>query len=722
MPSSASKNRDTSQVRTYVRAESIVFLKTKEAFGGLSNMAGGFPLKVNGIRIFSAEGLYQACRFPHMQDVQRVVLAEASPMTAKMKVRPYRSSSRPDWDQVRVRIMRWCLRVKLVQHWKAFGDLLLATGDKPIVEESRKDDFWGANPVDERTLVGMNVLGRLLMELREELKGERRDALLKVEPLPIPDFLLMGQPIPVIEALAQDNKRLEPGVSGSPESVVQSSLFEQPALLDGEATAAPMHEVNEFMPPAYENSHSAITNLKPYPEYKDSGLPWLEKAPGHWRLTPNRALMHRRKVLVGERHTNYKLLSLTKLGVIIRDISTGKGKFSSDMGTSQEVRKGDLVFCLFDVPETPRTVGLSSHDGMITGAYTVFECSAPLLARFLDCYYRAMDDRKLLSPLYSGLRNTIPPTRFLGTKTAIPPTDEQAAIVRFLDHATRRLDKAIRDKRKIIALLNEQKQAIIHRAVTRGLNPDVPLKDSGIPWLGQIPAHWNLRRLRFCIEGKLTYGANAAAEFDNPDWPRYLRITDFSSDGTLRPDTFRSLPPSVASGYLVQNGDILFARSGATVGKTFLVNTNIGEACFAGYLIRARPNRTIVLPDFLFAFTQSSAFGRWKDATFSISTIQNIGADKYANLLVPLPSIIEQSNILDYVLTAQLPVITTIKRIEREIELLREYRTRLIADVVTGKLDVREAAKHLPEMEEAAAEPDATEPEESAEELTEEDA
>ena len=244
-----------------------------------------------------------------------------------------------------------------------------------------------------------------------------------------------------------------------------------------------------------------IEGLKPYAEYKESGLPWASRIPAHWSLIPNRAVLKKRKILVGAKHGNYRLLSLTKGGVIVRDISTGKGKFSSDMGTSQEVRRGDFVFCLFDVPETPRTVGLSPHDGMITSAYTVFE-SRRLSAEgvlFLERFYLAMDDQKLLSPLYSGLRHTIPPPRFLGTKTPQPPADEQAAIVRFLDHANRKIDGFIRAKRKLIGLLNEQKQAIIHRAVTRGLHSDVPLKPSGIPWLGDIPKNWEAKRIKYLL-------------------------------------------------------------------------------------------------------------------------------------------------------------------------------------------------------------------------------
>jgi type I restriction enzyme S subunit len=183
------------EVRTYDRAGSVVFLKTNERFGGLSNMAPGFPLRVNGVRIRTSEALYQACRFPHMPTVQRRIIDEHSPMTAKMRSKPFRKDSRPDWDTVRVKIMRWCLRVKLAQNRREFGRLLLATGSRPIVEQSRNDDFWGAKVVDDGTLVGMNVLGRLLMELREQLQAEESERLKVVEPPSIPQFLLLSEPI-----------------------------------------------------------------------------------------------------------------------------------------------------------------------------------------------------------------------------------------------------------------------------------------------------------------------------------------------------------------------------------------------------------------------------------------------------------------------------------------------------------------------------------------------
>lgn len=198
------------RMEEYRRDESVVFLKTKEQYGGLSNMAGGFPLQVNGIPIRTTEALYQACRFPHRPEVQRLIIEQQSPMSAKMKSKPYRADSRSDWEQdkVRVKVMRWCLRVKLAQNWENFSQLLRETGDWHIVEQSRKDDFWGAKPIDDRTLLGANVLGRLLKELRGQLLAAAEqgqlETLQRVEPLQIKDFLLYGHQI---EGINMDNGR-----------------------------------------------------------------------------------------------------------------------------------------------------------------------------------------------------------------------------------------------------------------------------------------------------------------------------------------------------------------------------------------------------------------------------------------------------------------------------------------------------------------------------------
>lgn len=194
---SSLNQHEKSLLRTYLRSEVVVVYKTKEAFGGLSNMASGYPLQINGVRILSTEALYQACRFPHMPAVQREIIGQHSPMTAKMKSKPHREHSRSDWEDIRYKVMRWCLRVKLAQNYEEFGRLLLATRDQSIVEQSRKDDYWGAKLVDDTgdILVGQNVLGRLLMELREKLKDDTEGVLKTVPPLGVPDFMLLGKPI-----------------------------------------------------------------------------------------------------------------------------------------------------------------------------------------------------------------------------------------------------------------------------------------------------------------------------------------------------------------------------------------------------------------------------------------------------------------------------------------------------------------------------------------------
>jgi ribA/ribD-fused uncharacterized protein len=184
----------------YRRSKCAAFRKTSQQWGGLSNMAAGFPITVNGVAIRTSEALYQACRFPHRPAVQRVIIAQASPIAAKMKSRAHQNDSRPDWDALRVPIMWWSVRVKLACNLAEFGSLLRATHGLTIVEHSPKDRFWGAvaDTADDEILVGRNVLGRLLHLLRELVDQLGVDAAQAVPPLPITDFLLHGEPIRMV--------------------------------------------------------------------------------------------------------------------------------------------------------------------------------------------------------------------------------------------------------------------------------------------------------------------------------------------------------------------------------------------------------------------------------------------------------------------------------------------------------------------------------------------
>ena len=185
-------------VQTYARAGSAVFNKTKEKWGEFSNMCAGFPLRVNGAAIRTAEALYQALRFPDHPEVQRQIIDEPSPKGAKMKSKKHRKElGRKDWDQIQVQVMWWCLRVKLAQNLDNFGAALWITESRPIVEESAADMFWGAKDRGDGTLVGANVLGKLLMELRARYKADPK--LLRTVPAPgIGSFRVMGQEIGTI--------------------------------------------------------------------------------------------------------------------------------------------------------------------------------------------------------------------------------------------------------------------------------------------------------------------------------------------------------------------------------------------------------------------------------------------------------------------------------------------------------------------------------------------
>lgn len=230
--------------------------------------------------------------------------------------------------------------------------------------------------------------------------------------------------------------------------------------------------------------------MQRYESYKPSGIPWVGDIPSHWGVKKNKFLLSERKAVVGKDAPNFKLLSLTLQGVILRDMENPKGKFPAEFDTYKQVSPDDLIFCLFDVEETPRTVGLAKHHGMITGAYTVTRCNEQVSSAFLYYYYLSLDEGKQLRSLYTGLRNVITRDTFFSLATAFPPREEQDRIVAFLDQKTADIDAAIAKKERLIELLQEQKNIRIHQAVLRGLNPEVPLCDSGVSWIGEIPAHW----------------------------------------------------------------------------------------------------------------------------------------------------------------------------------------------------------------------------------------
>ncbi|MGO4988481.1 restriction endonuclease subunit S [Gallicola sp. Sow4_E12] len=199
--------------------------------------------------------------------------------------------------------------------------------------------------------------------------------------------------------------------------------------------------------------------------YKDSGIDWIGQIPRHWETFKNRHFLNENKNVVGSKSKEFNLLSLTKKGIIKRDLENPKGKFPSSFETYKIVKRNDIVFCLFDIDETPRTVGLSGLDGMITGAYNVFTING-INKFYLYYYYLAIDNKKALKSLYSGLRKTIRSNIFLGMEIPVPPINEQEIIVEYIYRETSKIDRTVELYKKEISLIKEYKTALIANAVT----------------------------------------------------------------------------------------------------------------------------------------------------------------------------------------------------------------------------------------------------------------
>ena len=432
-----------------------------------------------------------------------------------------------------------------------------------------------------------------------------------------------------------------------------------------------------------------IANLKPYTEYKKAGLPWLDVVPVHWNMVPNRALMQEQRQVVGVNATDYTLLSLTLGGIIPRNMDNPKGKFPAKFNTYKVVRPEDLVFCLFDIDETPRAVGYSKLNGMITGAYDVFSPRQNINPRFLYYYYLSLDEGKMLKPIYTGLRKTIQRGVFASLKAPHPPPDEQATIVRFLDWTNGRLERTIRAKRKVIALLNEQKQVIIHRAVTRGIDLSLPLKPSGIPWLGDIPAHWEVRKLRQLLE--------RATERNRADLPLLSVVREkgvIKRDIANLDENHNFIPDDLSNYKVVKVGQLAMNKMKAWQGS-YGVSNDDGIVSPAYFVFNVRG----VNGEFFHAALRSKAYVPFfTQASDGVRVGQwDLAESRMKEISFFFPSVSEQIAIVRFIKNATAEISAAISRLEREIELLREYRTCLVADVVTGELDVREAAAHLPE-------------------------
>jgi type I restriction enzyme S subunit len=429
----------------------------------------------------------------------------------------------------------------------------------------------------------------------------------------------------------------------------------------------------------------AKTKVKRYDTYKNSSVEWLGEIPEHWEVLANKHIFSLKKNQVGKKSDDYDLLSLTLKGVVVRNLENG-GKFPAEFDTYQEVKKGDFVFCLFDVEETPRCVGLSDFDGMITGAYTVMEPNENFDKRFLYHYYLNLDADKRMKPLYTGLRNTISKDNFFAFKTFVPPLKEQTKIAEFLDDKATKIEDAIAIKEQQINLLKERKQILIHKAVTQGLNPNVTLKDSGVEWIGEIPEGWELKKVKhiakvvlgkmLCNEDKGNYSLKPYLKSKNIQW---LNVDINSVDKMW-------FSQKEMNEYRLEKGDLVLSEGGE-VGKTCIWNNELKE-CYiqnsAHKVTVYKDNISEFYLNLFFVFGKAGAF----DSIVNRVSIGHLTKDKLMNVVVVKPPLSEQKEISTYIKSASQKIEIAISLKQQEIEKLKEYKSSLINGVVTGKVKV----------------------------------
>lgn len=430
--------------------------------------------------------------------------------------------------------------------------------------------------------------------------------------------------------------------------------------------------------------------FKKYDAYKDSGVEWLGQLPSCWELLSNKYIFKLKKNLVGKKSKDYELLSLTLNGVIKRDMENPEGKFPAEFDTYQKVKDGDFIFCHFDVEETPRTVGLSTFNGMITGAYTVYEVDQSLFnAKFLYYFYLNLDVGKRLKPLYKGLRNTIGKDVFGEFKTFVPTKDEQRQIAEFLDQKTSEIDQAIAIKEQQIALLNERKKIVIQKAVTQGLNPNVTMKDSGVEWIGQVPAHWEIKKIKH-VTSKIGSGvtpSGGGSTYLDEGIP-LLRSQNIHFDRIDLTDVARISEKvhNSMSNSKVRKHDVLLNITGGSIGRCYFVESaeemNVNQhVC----ILRPKKNITAVFLNAVLA----SEVGQGQIWYFQQGGgREGLNFQALKNFDIAIPPIEEQMLISKKVEDIYQQFGKMNAHIQQQIEKLKEYKTTLINDAVTGKIKV----------------------------------
>ena len=442
----------------------------------------------------------------------------------------------------------------------------------------------------------------------------------------------------------------------------------------------------------------------PYSAYKPSGVPWLGKVPVHWESS-DRLKNHTANVvdLISESRRDAIYIALEHVESWTgRYVAAGyDAEFDSQV---KQFKSGDVLFGKLR-PYLAK-VTCPGRSGVCVGEFLVLRPRvSDLLSRYLELLLRSKPVIDAIDASTFGARMPRADWRFIGDMPIpLPPLPEQRAIVRYLDHVDRRIRRYVAAKRKLIVLLEEERQAVVNQAVTRGLDPNVRLKPSGVEWLGDVPEHWEVGSLKRFAARRLgsikagPFGSQlTAAEMTEGDFKVYTQRNVIDRDLEKGSNYISSAKFDFLRAFEVVSGDVLVTSRG-TIGRTALVSDVCEPGVLHPCLLRVQPDLGCLIPEFLMTLIQDSQLLP-QQLTFlsNTTTIDVIYSSTLSNTVIPLPSLPEQAAILEHVDRATADIDSASARARGQIELVNEYRTRLIADVVTGKLDVRDAAAQLPE-------------------------
>jgi len=461
-----------------------------------------------------------------------------------------------------------------------------------------------------------------------------------------------------------------------------------------------------------------IADLKPYPKMKGSGVEWLGEVPEHWGVRRLKYLLRERDARSGD--GKEQLLRISQYtGVTERkrdDGTAGPNTRAESLVGYKRVDPDELVVNI--MLAWNGSMGVSAFSGIASPAYCVYRFGKSALPWYFHNLLRSAAYKARIKAVSTGIvksRLRLYTDDLYRLEGLLPPLTEQTAIVRFLDYVDLRIRRYISAKQKLIGLLEEQKQAIIHRTVSCGLDSDVPLKDSGVEGLGEIPEHWEVVRVKRAsriLRGKFTHRPrNDPSLYDGP-YP-------FIQTGEVA----RAMNKITAYRQTLNDRGLAVSKMFPAGTLVMTIAANIGdvavldfEACFPDSIVGFVPQKRTIR-DYLYYLFTAMKPELLREAP--VNTQGNLNVDRIGSRRIGIPPVAEQQNIVQYIEERIRGLNTAFDHARREIDLLREYRIRLIADVVTGKLDVREVAANLPEEAGSPHESEAAE-EFPAEEITRE--